>query len=67
MAPANILSILQRVSWSMETMSSVLITMAAGGGALKVGGTAKTAGMCKGNLTNLRRELHLSLAKGNPK
>jgi hypothetical protein len=23
--------------------------------------------MCKGNLTNLRRELHLSLAKGNPK
>jgi hypothetical protein len=22
---------------------------------------------CKGNLTNLRRELHLSLAKGNPK
>jgi hypothetical protein len=24
-------------------------------------------GCCKGNLTNLRRELHLSLAKGNPK
>jgi hypothetical protein len=24
-------------------------------------------GWCKGNLTNLRRELHLSLAKGNPK
>jgi hypothetical protein len=24
-------------------------------------------GLCKGNLTNLRRELHLSLAKGNPK
>jgi hypothetical protein len=24
-------------------------------------------GICKGNLTNLRRELHLSLAKGNPK
>jgi hypothetical protein len=24
-------------------------------------------GNCKGNLTNLRRELHLSLAKGNPK
>jgi hypothetical protein len=23
--------------------------------------------ICKGNLTNLRRELHLSLAKGNPK
>jgi hypothetical protein len=23
--------------------------------------------VCKGNLTNLRRELHLSLAKGNPK
>jgi hypothetical protein len=22
---------------------------------------------CKGNLTDLRRELHLSLAKGNPK
>jgi hypothetical protein len=22
---------------------------------------------CKGNLTNLRRELHLGLAKGNPK
>jgi hypothetical protein len=22
---------------------------------------------CKGNLTGLRRELHLSLAKGNPK
>jgi hypothetical protein len=22
---------------------------------------------CKGNLTNLRRKLHLSLAKGNPK
>jgi hypothetical protein len=22
---------------------------------------------CKGNLTNLRRILHLSLAKGNPK
>jgi hypothetical protein len=22
---------------------------------------------CKGNLTNLRRELHLSLTKGNPK
>jgi hypothetical protein len=25
------------------------------------------AGFCKGNLTNLRRILHLSLAKGNPK
>jgi hypothetical protein len=24
-------------------------------------------GRCKGNLTDLRRELHLSLAKGNPK
>jgi hypothetical protein len=24
-------------------------------------------GKCKGNLTDLRRELHLSLAKGNPK
>jgi hypothetical protein len=24
-------------------------------------------GSCKGNLANLRRELHLSLAKGNPK
>jgi hypothetical protein len=24
-------------------------------------------GACKGNLTDLRRELHLSLAKGNPK
>jgi hypothetical protein len=24
-------------------------------------------GDCKGNLTDLRRELHLSLAKGNPK
>jgi hypothetical protein len=23
--------------------------------------------LCKGNLTDLRRELHLSLAKGNPK
>jgi hypothetical protein len=23
--------------------------------------------VCKGNLTDLRRELHLSLAKGNPK
>jgi hypothetical protein len=28
---------------------------------------ASVAGLCKGNLTNLRRELHLSLAKGNPK
>jgi hypothetical protein len=27
--------------------------------------TVRTA--CKGNLTDLRRELHLSLAKGNPK
>jgi hypothetical protein len=26
-----------------------------------------TSACCKGNLTNLRRELHLSLAKGNPK
>jgi hypothetical protein len=25
------------------------------------------AGICKGNLTDLRRILHLSLAKGNPK
>jgi hypothetical protein len=24
-------------------------------------------GFCKGNLTDSRRELHLSLAKGNPK
>jgi hypothetical protein len=24
-------------------------------------------GTCKGNLTDLRRKLHLSLAKGNPK
>jgi hypothetical protein len=23
--------------------------------------------VCKGNLTDLRRELHLSLARGNPK
>jgi hypothetical protein len=30
-------------------------------------GTIKSAEWCKGNLTNLRRELHLSLAKGNPK
>jgi hypothetical protein len=35
--------------------------------------TARTLGdwiyedICKGNLTNLRRILHLSLAKGNPK
>jgi hypothetical protein len=29
----------------MDIMSSIVITMAAGGGALKVGGTAKTAGM----------------------
>jgi hypothetical protein len=29
-------------------------------------GNAKST-TCKGNLTNLRRELHLSLAKGNPK
>jgi hypothetical protein len=28
---------------------------------------AKGYVVCKGNLTNLRRELHLSLAKGNPK
>jgi hypothetical protein len=26
-----------------------------------------TGGNCKGNLTDLRRILHLSLAKGNPK
>jgi hypothetical protein len=30
-------------------------------------GFAALDGLCKGNLTNLRRELHLSLAKGNPK
>jgi hypothetical protein len=29
--------------------------------------TVQQDGFCKGNLTNLRRELHLSLAKGNPK
>jgi hypothetical protein len=28
---------------------------------------AKVLAACKGNLTDLRRELHLSLAKGNPK
>jgi hypothetical protein len=28
---------------------------------------ARHAGRCKGNLTDLRRILHLSLAKGNPK
>jgi hypothetical protein len=28
---------------------------------------SKVMGWCKGNLTNLRRRLHLSLAKGNPK
>jgi hypothetical protein len=29
--------------------------------------TIKNTAACKGNLTNFRRELHLSLAKGNPK
>jgi hypothetical protein len=28
---------------------------------------APVLGVCKGNLTDLRRGLHLSLAKGNPK
>jgi hypothetical protein len=44
MTPANILSILQRVSWSIVVVSSVLMMVAAGGGVLKEGGTAKTAG-----------------------
>jgi hypothetical protein len=29
--------------------------------------TGESDGDCKGNLTDLRRILHLSLAKGNPK
>jgi hypothetical protein len=32
-----------------------------------VGSSKKDEEHCKGNLTDLRRELHLSLAKGNPK
>jgi hypothetical protein len=32
-----------------------------------VSGCLAEAFACKGNLTNLRRELYLSLAKGNPK
>jgi hypothetical protein len=31
------------------------------------GEVAGSGGQCKGNLTDLRRELHLSIAKGNPK
>jgi hypothetical protein len=30
-------------------------------------GVWESNGECKGNLTNLRRELHLSLVKGDPK
>jgi hypothetical protein len=45
MAPAKILSILRRVSWSIVVVSSVLMMVAAGGGVLKEGGMAKTAGM----------------------
>jgi hypothetical protein len=33
----------------------------------KDGGSDSKDGGCKGNLTDLRRELHSSLAKGNPK
>jgi hypothetical protein len=44
MVPANILSILRRVSWSIIVVSSVLMMAAAGGGVLKEGGTAKMAG-----------------------
>jgi hypothetical protein len=32
-----------------------------------IASSKKASISCKGNLTNLRRELHLSLAKGNPK
>jgi hypothetical protein len=32
-----------------------------------VGIAARVVGVCKGNLTTLRRILHLDLAKGNPK
>jgi hypothetical protein len=44
MALANMLSILQRVSWSMDVVPSILIATAAGSSALKVGGMAKAAG-----------------------
>jgi hypothetical protein len=36
-------------------------------GIIDVPAAPTVSGTCKGNLTNLRRELHLSLAKGNPK
>jgi hypothetical protein len=39
----------------------------AGFDALEWRGKSMTWTKCKGNLTDLRRELHLSLAKGNPK
>jgi hypothetical protein len=45
MMPANILSILRRVSWSIVVVSSVLMMAAAGGGVLKEGRTAKMAEM----------------------
>jgi hypothetical protein len=38
-------SICCKESWSINTGSSILTTVVAGGGVLKVGGTVKTAGM----------------------
>jgi hypothetical protein len=46
-----------------EHGGGVLVGMVIGGWWAWLSG----GGVCKGNLTDLRRILHLSLAKGNPK
>jgi hypothetical protein len=45
MTPANMFSIRHKESWSMAAVSSVLTMTVAGSSVLKVGRTAKMAGM----------------------
>jgi hypothetical protein len=45
MVPVNMFSILYRVSWSIDAISSILTTMVVGASVLPMGGTAKMAEM----------------------
>jgi hypothetical protein len=61
----NVVSKVSRI-WDITlhgTMAPPAVTWKASYGRLGTG----RLGTCKGNLTDLRRILHLSLAKGNPK
>jgi hypothetical protein len=55
-----VMAVSRQQQWQMESDGGDLLEW-------RASGEVHVRAMCKGNLTDLRRILHLSLAKGNPK